>query len=96
MSAQKIVVGLTVNGKRCEREVEPRYLLADFLRHELGLKGTHIGCEHGVCGACTVLLDGQTVRSCLHFACAVDGAEITTVEGISAAGPAPCCAAGVS
>ena len=87
MSAQKIVVGLTVNGKRCEREVEPRYLLADFLRHELGLKGTHIGCEHGVCGACTVLLDGRTARTCLHFACAVDGAEITTVEGISAAGP---------
>lgn len=87
MSAQKIVVGLTVNGKRYEREVEPRYLLADFLRHELGLKGTHIGCEHGVCGACTVLLDGDTARSCLHFAAAVDGAEIMTVEGISAGGP---------
>ena len=87
MSARKIVVGLTVNGKRYEREVEPRYLLADFLRHELGLKGTHIGCEHGVCGACTVLLDGDTARSCLHFAVAVDGAEITTVEGIAAGGP---------
>ena len=87
MSGQKIVVRLTVNGERYEREVEPRYLLADFLRHELGLKGTHIGCEQGVCGACTVLLDGITARSCLHFAAAVDGAEITTVEGISAGGP---------
>ena len=85
MSMEKIFVRLSVNGKRYEREVEPRYLLADFLRHELGLKGTHIGCEHGVCGACTVLLDGGTARSCLHFAAAVDGAEITTVEGISVA-----------
>ena len=87
MSMEKIFVRLSVNGKRYEREVEPRYLLADFLRHELGLKGTHIGCEHGVCGACTVLLDGGTARSCLHFAAAVDGAEITTVEGISGGGP---------
>ncbi|WP_424139187.1 (2Fe-2S)-binding protein [Roseomonas chloroacetimidivorans] len=78
-------VELVVNGRQYRRSVEPRYLLADFLRHELGLKGTHIGCEHGVCGACTVKIDGQTARSCLHFAVAVQGSQITTVEGI--AGP---------
>ena len=83
---QKTAVRLTVNGKAYEREVEPRYLLADFLRHELGLKGTHIGCEQGVCGACTVMIDGATARSCLHFAAAVDGAEIATVEGIAPEG----------
>ncbi|MPZ36283.1 MAG: 2Fe-2S iron-sulfur cluster binding domain-containing protein [Rhodospirillales bacterium] len=81
--SQKVSVRLTVNGKAYERRVEPRYLLADFLRHEIGLKGTHIGCEHGVCGACTVMIDGRTARSCLHFAAAVDGAEITTVEGLA-------------
>ncbi len=86
MSAEKRPVRLTVNGKVYLREVEPRYLLADFLRHELGLKGTHIGCEHGVCGACTVLVDGKTARSCLQFAVALDGAEITTVEGIAGDG----------
>ena len=86
MSRQKVTVRLTVNGEEYEREVEPRYLLADFLRHELGLKGTHIGCEQGVCGACTVLIDGASARSCLHFAAAVDGAEITTVEGIAPTG----------
>ena len=58
-------------------------LLVDFLRHELGMTGTHIGCEHGVCGACTILLDGRTARSCLHFAVAVDGSEIDTVEGVA-------------
>ncbi len=63
-------------------EFEPRILLSDFLRHELGLTGTHIGCEHGVCGACTVLLDGQPVRSCLMFAVQADGHEITTIEGV--------------
>ena len=68
--SQKVSVRLTVNGKAYERTVEPRYLLADFLRHEIGLKGTHIGCEHGVCGACTVMIDGRTARSCLHFAVA--------------------------
>jgi len=73
---------LSVNGKTYSRMVEPRYLLADFLRHELGLKGTHIGCEHGVCGACTVLINGRTARSCLHFAIDVAGAELTTVEGL--------------
>lgn len=83
MAINKKTVEMTVNGKRYRREVEPRYLLADFLRHELELKGTHIGCEHGVCGACTVLIDGRTARSCLHFAVALDGAEITTVEGMA-------------
>jgi carbon-monoxide dehydrogenase small subunit len=83
MAIDKRTIEITVNGKRYRREVEPRYLLADFLRHELALKGTHIGCEHGVCGACTVLIDGRTARSCLHFAVALDGAEITTVEGMA-------------
>ena len=80
---KKIDVTLTVNGREQTAAVEPRLLLADFLRHELGMTGTHIGCEHGVCGACTVLLDGKTARSCLHFAVAVDGAAIETVEGIA-------------
>ncbi|CAN7219329.1 (2Fe-2S)-binding protein [Bradyrhizobium sp. LjRoot220] len=79
----KVEVILTVNGRKFRRRVQPRYLLADFLRHEAGLKGTHIGCEHGVCGACTILIDGATARSCLHFAIAVQGSEITTVEGLS-------------
>ncbi|MCL4764966.1 MAG: (2Fe-2S)-binding protein [Hyphomicrobiaceae bacterium] len=87
MTAGKVTVRLTVNGKAYSREVEPRYLLADFLRHELHLTGTHIGCEHGVCGACTVLIDGKTARSCLQFAVALDGAEVTTVEGIAGDGP---------
>ena len=76
-------VGVTVNGIHHERSVEPRLLLSDFLRQELGLTGTHVGCEHGVCGACTVLLDGAAIRSCLVFAVQVDGREVTTVEGIS-------------
>lgn len=80
----KVEVRLTVNGAEYVRSVEPRYLLVDFLRRELGLTGTHIGCEQGVCGACTVLLDGQTARSCLHFAVQVSGSEITTIEGVSA------------
>ena len=79
----KAEVTLTVNGRKRSATVEPRMLLVDFLRHELGMTGTHIGCEHGVCGACTVLLDGRTARSCLHFVVAVDGAEIDTVEGIA-------------
>jgi len=87
MSAQKVTVYLSVNGKAYERTVEPRYLLADFLRHELHLTGTHIGCEHGVCGACTVLINGKTARSCLQFAAALDGVEITTVEGLAGDGP---------
>ena len=81
--ANKAEVTLTVNGRKRSATVEPRMLLVDFLRHELGMTGTHIGCEHGVCGACTILLDGRTARSCLHFAVAVDGSEIDTVEGVA-------------
>ncbi len=73
---------VTVNGTRYERTVEPRLLLSDFLRHELGLTGTHVGCEHGVCGACTVLFDGEPIRSCLMFAVQAHGHEVTTVEGL--------------
>ena len=73
---------VTVNGSRYEHAVEPRILLSDFLRHDLGLTGTHVGCEHGVCGACTVLLDGQPVRSCLMFAVQTHGHEVTTIEGL--------------
>ena len=76
-------VSLRVNGRQYEREVEPRLSLADFLRHELDLTGTHLGCEHGVCGACTVLIDGRTARSCLTFAVQVDGCEVTTVESLA-------------
>lgn len=76
-------VSITVNGRRYEREVEPRLTLVDFLRHELDLTGTHVGCEHGVCGACTVLIDGRSGRSCLSFAVQVDGCEITTIEGLA-------------
>ncbi|MXV88644.1 MAG: (2Fe-2S)-binding protein [Acidimicrobiales bacterium] len=76
-------VTVTVNGRRHESRVEPRRLLVDYLRHDLGLTGTHIGCEQGVCGACTVLLDGRTARSCLHFAVAVDGSDIRTVEDLA-------------
>lgn len=74
-------IELHVNGVLYTPEVESRRLLSDCLRHDLGLTGTHVGCEHGVCGACTILLDGRPVRSCLMFAVAADGAEITTVEG---------------
>ena len=75
-------LAVTVNGTRYEHAVEPRTLLSDFLRHDLGLTGTHVGCEHGVCGACTVLLDGQPVRSCLMFAVQANGHEVTTIEGL--------------
>ena len=75
-------ITVTVNGTSYERTVESRLLLSDFLRHDLGLTGTHVGCEHGVCGACTVLLNGETIRSCLMFAVQADGQEITTVEGL--------------
>ncbi len=75
----------TVNGERRRGSVEPRKTLADFLREDCGLTGTHLGCEHGVCGACTVLLDGQAVRSCLLFAVQAEGAEVTTIEGLSPA-----------
>jgi carbon-monoxide dehydrogenase small subunit len=73
---------VTVNGVTYERSVEPRLLLSDFLRHELGLTGTHVGCEHGVCGMCTILLDGRSARSCLAFAVQADGCQIRTVEGL--------------
>jgi aerobic carbon-monoxide dehydrogenase small subunit len=78
-------VSVDVNGRRYERDVEPRLLLSDFLRHELGLTGTHVGCEHGVCGACTVLLDGEAVRSCLLLAVQAAGTEVMTVEGLARA-----------
>jgi aerobic carbon-monoxide dehydrogenase small subunit len=74
---------VTVNGKAHVRIVESRLTLADFLRHELGLTGTHLGCEHGVCGACTVLVDGRSARSCLMFAVQANGCEVTTVEGLT-------------
>jgi carbon-monoxide dehydrogenase small subunit len=75
-------ITLTVNGTSYERQVEPRLLLSDFLRHTLSLTGTHVGCEHGVCGACTVFVDGDSVRSCLMFAVQADGCRIETVEGL--------------
>ena len=76
-------IATTVNGVRYERDVEPRTLLVDFLREDLDLVGTHIGCEHGVCGTCTVLMNGETIRSCITFAVQADGQEITTVEGLA-------------
>jgi aerobic carbon-monoxide dehydrogenase small subunit len=75
-------IKLIVNGKEFERAIEPRLLLSDFLRHDLGLNGTHVGCEHGVCGACTILFDGLAVRSCLMFAVQANGHEIKTVESL--------------
>ena len=75
-------ISVTVNGRRYSHEVEPRLLLVHYLRDVLGLTGTHIGCETGVCGACTVLLNGQAVKSCMLFAVQVDGQEITTIEGL--------------
>jgi carbon-monoxide dehydrogenase small subunit len=84
---QTIPVTITVNEKVYQRQVEPRLLLSDFLRHELGLTGTHVGCEHGVCGACTILFDGESARSCLIFAVQADGHQITTVEGLSSPRP---------
>jgi len=76
-------VTLRVNGAEHSAETEPRTLLSDFLRHDLGLTGTHVGCEHGVCGACTILMDGEAVRSCLVLAVQADGHELTTVEGLT-------------
>lgn len=75
-------ISVKVNGATHEADVEPRLLLADFIRENLDLTGTHVGCEHGVCGACTVIMDGDSVRSCLTFAVQADGAEIETVEGL--------------
>ena len=76
------MIELTVNGVRRRGAAEPRLLLSDFLRHELGLTGTHVGCEHGVCGACTVLLEGVSVRSCLTLAVQAEGCDVVTVEGL--------------
>ncbi len=76
-------VRLTINGREYSREVEIRKLLTDFLRDDLGLTGTHVGCEHGVCGACTILWNGEAVRSCLVFAVQANGADLKTVEGLA-------------
>ena len=85
-------VSVTVNGTKHEvSDVEPRLLLSDFLRDTLGLTGTHVGCEHGVCGACTVLVNGDSVRSCLMLAVQANGAEITTVEGLGTPEASTCC-----
>ena len=81
-----IPISLKVNGTRLERAVEPRRLLSDFLREDLDLKATHVGCEHGVCGTCTVLVDGQAVRSCLSFAVQADGCEVRTADGLAQRG----------
>ena len=81
-----VPITVSVNGVEYRRSVEPRLLLSDFLRHDLALTGTHVGCEHGACGACTVLLDGAAVRSCLMFAVQADGHDILTVEGLAAGG----------
>jgi carbon-monoxide dehydrogenase small subunit len=85
-AAERIEVSLTVNGEQRSAAAEPRLLLSDFLRHELGLTGTHVGCEHGVCGACTVRVDGELVRSCLMLAVQAEGAEVETVEGVGNGG----------
>ncbi|MEA3020305.1 MAG: hypothetical protein QOI47_1829 [Actinomycetota bacterium] len=83
---EKLPIRLTVNGEARDSAAEPRKTLADFLREDLGLTGTHLGCEHGVCGACTVLLDGEPVRSCLMLAVQARGTSITTIEGIAVGG----------
>jgi len=84
-ASSRHTIEVTVNGRSYEREVEARTLLSDFLRYDLRLTGTHVGCEHGVCGACTVLLDGAPVRACLIFAVQADGHELSTVEGLAEA-----------
>ena len=81
--SERLSIRVEVNGRAREREVPVRLTLADFLRHELGLTGTHLGCEHGVCGACTVLLDDRSARSCLTLAVQADGSRVTTVEGLA-------------
>lgn len=80
---ERVLITVNVNGRDYRREVEPRTHLADFLRHELGLTGTHLGCEQGVCGNCTVLVDGQAIKSCLMLAAQVDGQRVTTVESLA-------------
>ena len=81
--SERVALSLQVNGAAVDRDVEPRLTLADFLRNALKLTGTHLGCEHGVCGACTVLVDGEAVRSCLLFAAQAQGRSITTIEGLA-------------
>jgi aerobic-type carbon monoxide dehydrogenase small subunit (CoxS/CutS family) len=83
MQPDRHEITLSVNGTSYQRNVESRLLLSDFLRHELGLAGTHVGCEHGVCGACTILLDGAPVRSCLMLAVQANGRELSTIEGLA-------------
>jgi aerobic carbon-monoxide dehydrogenase small subunit len=83
-----MILRVVVNGASCEADVEPRLLLSDFLRHGLGLTGTHVGCEHGVCGACTILFDGEPARACIMLAVQADGHAIETVEGLSPDGVA--------
>ena len=80
---QHVFIELTVNGQKIEREVSTRMLLTDFLRHELGLTGTHVGCEHGICGACTVLINNKAGRACLMFASHVSGADVKTIESVA-------------
>jgi len=80
--SEPVLITVTVNNVMVERKVEPRLLLSDFLRHDLGLTGTHVGCEHGVCGACTILFDGESARSCLIFAVQANGHDIQTVESL--------------
>jgi aerobic carbon-monoxide dehydrogenase small subunit len=83
---QQATISVSINGVTYARTIEPRLLLSDFLRHELNLTGTHVGCEHGSCGACTILMDGQAVRSCIMFAVQANGHSLTTVEGLTASG----------
>jgi carbon-monoxide dehydrogenase small subunit len=83
MLTSRTAIRITINGQGYESQVEPRKLLSDFIREDAGLTGTHVGCEHGVCGACTVIMNGETVRSCLMFAVQADGAQLLTVEGIT-------------
>src|SRR5687767_11792995 len=83
MSGELHPIDTTVNGRRYTGKAEARMLLSDFIRHELGLTGTHVGCEHGVCGACTILVDGTPMRACLMFAVQANGRELSTVEGLA-------------
>ncbi len=83
MGMSELQITLTINGKTYTGSVEPRRSLVDFIRADLGLTGTHVGCEHGVCGACTILMNGHSVRSCLLFAIQANGAELTTIEGLA-------------
>ncbi|MGH6643294.1 MAG: (2Fe-2S)-binding protein [Bradyrhizobium sp.] len=82
-AGRRHMVRFTLNGKPCAGEAEPRLLLTDFLRHQIGATGTHVGCEHGVCGACTIMIDGKPARACLTLAAQIDGCELRTVEGLA-------------